>query len=437
MLETYFANRALIDFYRSVSLWIELQHPVGKETLVQSIAQLVPKHPALCCSIFGADQKSLRVVVLKQIDLDAVISFQDGSESDNFLPSLIRNTNETKFEFNIENTPLWKVVIYNNRFVFFVFDHSLFDGVSAKIFLKELANLALSASPPSSSDTDSRILSIPSNMSAPPALENLAKMTPPFSYVAKSMLAEFAPGWLRLKPKSNRNPLIYPPLFHPIYDGKQRLRVFSASQSIKLLQQARQHRTTVTAVICFVLCVAFGQTFEDSADVHLQVPLDARRFIPKSSDFPNPGDLIGPFVCQYSTDIPRVTEFNWHGAAALGDGLEQGTNLEALYVPALIKFLFGRVQEWMLSKLGQSRDNDIEVSNVGASDFPEGVSSFGFSQPIGTINPAIKLCVASVKGGKLSVTLTTADSIIGEGNGDKLWNRVVDILDKITADDAD
>ncbi|KAK9379661.1 alcohol acetyltransferase [Kockiozyma suomiensis] len=421
-MEQYFANRSLIDYARCVTLWTEYESAVSKNSISAALAQLIPEHPALCCNItVSRDNRPTAVSVLRKLTLNDVVVFQNGEES---LSELSQSLVNVRFEYDKDDAPLWKLVVYNSRFLFFVLDHSIFDGVSARIFLSQLA-VGITAHPENA--TFPEHIDIPSGMCPPPVFEKLVKIDPPMFYVLKAVLGELIPVWLR--PKSTRNIVLYNPVAISTPDGKHHIRAFSVEESRGFLEKSRENEVTVTALLAEALCVAFGQTFDDAMDVTLDIVFDARRFIPESAVFSDPSKLIGPYVGRHQSLIKRTTEFSWTEAAEIGKDLKNGVNLSALYESSMIKYLNGKIQEWLRGKIGKVPNGDIEVSNVGAVHFPDSVTAFGFAQCYGVTNLPVTINVSSVKGGKLSITLVTADSIIGSGNGDKLWENFQRVME--------
>ncbi|KAK7203257.1 alcohol acetyltransferase [Myxozyma melibiosi] len=430
-LEQYFVNRCLLDFYRSVVVWVQYEHEITSESLYTALTKLVLDNSALCCRIsLSPDKKSQRVAMLKEIDLADLVSFEEGDESTESLERLLMHNHDKKTEYTDDSKPLWRLVVYNMRYVLFVFDHSVFDGMSGRLFVSKLSELLQNSSVPSDSTVPSTVVSVPADMTPPPRFEELTKMDPPLFYVLKALSAEFAPKWLFPK-KDPRNASVYAPMFHPVADYKVRLRTFSTEESEKLLAMTRKHNTTITALLASTLCTALNQTIEGSRDLEVRIPVNGRRFIEKSTDIPDPSGLIGPYIGQFRCIVDRSTGFSWESVKKFGDDLKNGTTIETIYAPAMVKYLGGKIQEWLLKKVGTERDSDVEISNIGAASFPDGVVACGFSQPHGFTNPPAEINAAAVKGGRLTLTFVSADSVLGEGKSELIWSRFQEMVESI------
>ncbi|KAK9469415.1 alcohol acetyltransferase-domain-containing protein [Lipomyces arxii] len=407
LFENYFVTRSTLDFYRSVCIWSELDRPITKPRLYAALSRLVTRHAALRAVVLDHDTKLPKFGFLARIELDKVVEFVT-CESEIELGSL----HETKFDYTAADVPLWKLVVMNMTTLAFVFDHSPLDGTSGGIFHTDLLEFINTAP-----ESDLSVVECDS-IDMFPAMESVVNTRPPATYIISTLWKEFGPKWKSGPPA--RNGSIYAiPTTYPVTNARYRVLTLSPSQATSALSQCRAHSTTLTAFLNAALLAAMTKAYPSAPGFGTSIPISARRFMP------NKDRIMGAYVFQYA-EITPAQAFSWAEAARFGAALKAGTTAKAGYLIGMLRMLFGNISGWMQAKVGQVRDRDMEISNLGAWKFVSGeyvAVKFGFSQPVGVTNPPVVISVAGIAGGSVTMVLGYSEDIVGDGIGDIIFNE--------------
>ncbi|KAK9462939.1 alcohol acetyltransferase [Lipomyces oligophaga] len=427
LLETYFVSRNEIGFYSPVVVWTEYEAPINRTVLISGVVKLLEKWSHLSACVFR-HLKPMQFRLLTTIDLHNLIEFEDGQGSfvETYLPSLHKHT----FDYD-EKVPLWKITVYQSKIIALTFDHALLDGTAAAIFQVDL-NKAMQDVVP---DTE-----IPtffygnSGTNKGFAIDQMRKLTPPFTVAVAAFAKEFFPSFL--KPKSNieRTTSLYPPIAHPATNVQYRQRVLSTSDMAKLISMCHQHASTFTFFLHTILCVAVANTLVLSKDLICDVPVNARRFLPGPGYEKLAKPRYGNYVCRYRVISKRLEKFDWAEAMSQTETAKLKLAPDLLYSIGILWYLFGKYTDYIKSQVGKpDRDSDMEISNLGAHYFTGygKVVNMGFSQPQATNNAPFELNVAGVKGECTTIMTRWSDSVTGEGIGNRFWVELNLLLDGI------
>ncbi|KAK9477436.1 alcohol acetyltransferase [Lipomyces japonicus] len=445
LLEKYMIARAQLDYYRSVVVWTEVSAIPPLPVLHAGLAKLISQHAALRSIVIDAENRSPKIGILDEISLDRLVEVDDDDVS--LEDYLVRATN-VKFDYADHLVPLWKVKLWRSQYVFFICDHAPFDGTSAAIFQRDLLKIV------NNHGTTDAIanLRVLFDRSVPPApeIEQLVKISPPVSYVLSVLGSEFGPSfWPFTSWQSSakaRDPLIWRNYVDVIANQSCKILNFSSQQAGMLLRACRDHGTTLTALLNTVLVVAASKAYPSTGGFDTSIPINARRFC-LHDDYKN---AMGAYVFQYKEITPAVTDFRWTDVTRFGHALKAGTTYKAGWILGMLKYLFGNISEWMEGKIGKERDNDVEVSNIGTVDFSgityddddddddddDGVEfkvkKIGFTQPHGILNPPLKLNVAGLLGGAVTIVFGYSDEIVGHGKGELIFNEIKHLLEQVS-----
>ncbi|KAK9364743.1 alcohol acetyltransferase [Lipomyces kononenkoae] len=430
LLETYFATRTSIGYYTCVCVWTKLNRPVPKSRLYPAMHSLIRRNPALGTIILDSKTKSIKFTLTNEIDLDKMIEYRSTNGSfEDFLAEL----HDIQFTYDTM-TPVWKLFVWNENTVAFVYDHAPLDGVSGALFQVQLANLLNDQGVALSADL-SPIVKVDQTIKLAPALESIASTSPPLWFVARKLFTEFGPKW----GPTERAGHVFAPYVHPVEEITYRVLEIPAERVAVLLNKCRAQNTTLTALWHTILVMGMSKAYVGVRGFPTSIPINARRFM----SLPDAANEMGAFVFQYREVTPAREEFEWDEVIRFADSLRKGTTTASGYNLGMLKYLFGNISGWMEAKIGKVREEAMELSNLGAWKFP-GVSGdsskqnefvvvdLGFSQPHGTLNPPICLSCAGVVGGNVTLTLRFSDKIAGSGKGDEVFDLIKRTVDKLS-----
>ncbi|KAK9321304.1 alcohol acetyltransferase [Lipomyces orientalis] len=377
----------------------------------------------------------MKFALAKEVDLDKIVEYRTTTESfEEFLAEL----HEVRFTYEAM-TPVWKLFVWNEKTVAFVFDHGPLDGTSGALFHVQLAELLNDRNSLLSADI-SPIVKVDQSMKLNPAVDSIVSTSPSLPFVVSTLFHEFVPKWGPFSPSAERDGTIFAPHVHPVEGSTWRILEIPAARVNILLNKCRAQNTTLTALCHTLLVMGMSKAYPSVAGFDTSVPINARRFMTSYSDAANE---MGAYVFQYKEITSAQKEFSWDEVIRFGSALKKGTTKRSGYILGMLKYLFGNISGWMEAKLGKVRESDIELSNVGAWKFTEGIDDemsykvlqLGFSQPHGTLNPPIKLNCAGVVGGNTTLTLGFSDKIAGEGKGDVVFGVIKHMVDKLSETD--
>ncbi|KAK9243448.1 alcohol acetyltransferase [Lipomyces tetrasporus] len=435
LLESYFVTRSNLDYYQCVCVWSQFNRPVPKLHLYGAIHALIARNPALCTIVLESKTRSMKFALAKDVDLDKIVEYRTTTGSfEEFLTEL----HEVRFTYEAM-TPVWKLFVWNEKTVAFVFDHATLDGTSGALFHVQLAQLLNDRSILLPADV-SPIVKVDQSMKLNPAVESIVSTSPSLRFAASTLFQEFGPKWGPFRPLAERDGTIFAPYVHPVEGSIWRILEIPAARVNLLLNKCRAQNTTLTALFHTLLVIGMSKAYPSVRGFDTSVPINARRFMTSYVDAANE---MGAYVFQYKEITSALKEFSWDEVIRFGSALKKGTTKRSGYILGMLKYLFGNISGWMEAKLGNVRETDIELSNVGAWKFTGGIDDemsyrvlqLGFSQPHGTLNPAIKLNCAGVVGGSTTLTLCFSDKIAGEGKGDMVFGVIKHMVEKLSETD--
>ncbi|KAK9449193.1 alcohol acetyltransferase [Limtongia smithiae] len=434
--ERYFYERNLQSLYQSVVIWIDLAAPITPARLHRALRYLLAhagqERSALWAYVVGAETDAPRLAMLPQIDVADIVSFIGDDEVDEkvaFERFLVR-LSETPIAYDVPKMPLWRVVVWKDKSVCFAFDHMPFDGTSGALFQVAFAD-ALAATA-DDADVDKTIVERDPAMKLFPCMEDAVVVSPPVVYLLRALLSEFGPGWPKWLKRPTRTPEMFGGLTKDVSGVVMHVITFDAAQTSAMITACRAHNTTLTALMHTFILVAMSSAFPDAPGFATTIPINARRFA--SSDISN---MMGVYVSKFGETLPSmdssVTSV-WQEATRLAVELRAGTNRATCYLIGALKYV-GDVRKWLAEKVasGGLRDSEMELSNIGAYRFAPaaGVVGLGFAQPHGVVQPPVKFNSAGVVGGRVTLTMTCTDRIVGEGKGAVLYTAFMDVANAL------
>ncbi|KAK9474711.1 alcohol acetyltransferase [Dipodascopsis tothii] len=408
LCERYHSIRSKIKFYSNVIVAGEYEPMPSVDDIVGALPAVLATQPMLRSLVRAPSSTDLKdrgeLTVMDEVDVGKLVETVADSTELN-LATVIRNVHDRHFDYADRTVPPWRVLLWRS-YVMMVYDHCCLDGLSGGMFHQALA-LALDQPAARPEGTVARF--------APTApvlpMDAVVDMNPGVVFALKAVAKEFLPF---MKPRIRKKPVgeacVFPPL-----PGSYSVLTVPAAGAARLVEDARAHDTTVTAVVHTLGMVALSRAYPDNGGFASAVPVNARRYAPAYKD------VMASFAVQHSGSYPVQPEFSWDAAAAYRREMVAGLPQAPLAVGAL-RFLFSREEKWMLGKVGSKRDCDFELSNLGQfviAGTRHAVRSLVFSQATGVSNPAVKLMTAAVAGGPLTVVVQIMGDV-GAGERDTM-----------------
>ncbi|KAF9432764.1 hypothetical protein BGZ76_010359 [Entomortierella beljakovae] len=297
----------------------------------------------------------------------------------------IENGNNTIFNFDDKTTPLWNLVVCpiedepSSFYFFFVAHHVIVDGVSCMVLAEQLVerlnvqskDIAASALDPSRST----LVPITSQKPYTEPLENLVSCTPSTLTLAKLIGWEILPQFVKrfIEPKYWSGDVTHLGNLSSICETE--LLQLSAEETIQIIKAAKQHSTTVTAILYAASMFALKKTFLPHSEkvVIAGTAVNIRELIPNHIPRSDQGIYAGMAQKSY-IDIKDGDEF-WALAADYGKHISYVKStpgvrdmLENLGVVLMGPKEDGGLEKMLLkmsSGLQNGRSMSIVHSNIG------------------------------------------------------------------------
>ncbi|KAK9449473.1 alcohol acetyltransferase [Limtongia smithiae] len=423
-VEQFYMALGKLNFYQAVLVWIDFDLPVDKDGLYAAVLDVMSKNPALCVHVQNSHTSVPTLELLKEINLDDIVEFQtNDGEFDSFLTSALTFC----FDYNESNVPLWKLIVVNQTKIVLLFDHMVIDGTAAML---TLTSIAWGMKSQANDTPATSIMTTNETMSVQPAIEQLANVGPSLRFMVGLVYEGLRSKIPILNWYPKRDAKLFGTVRSPASNAFVKIRVVSKERANALLKACRAHDTTLTPLLSVLLFAAMSVTYPQADGFKLCVPINARRFMDEANQADN---LMGSYVFQVDRVFPSLakTEFSWTVVASFGKTLKDGTNLSAGNPLGALKYLDGKYESWLSSQIGQDRTEDLELSNIGAVSCPEWVTGVGFAQPLGVMQAALQMTVVGVLGGGVTITMTGADAVLGEGKGEMIWDAFLRSLDGV------
>ena len=241
----------------------------------------------------------------------------------------------------------------------------------------------------------------------------------PFMTILREVAQAIFPS---LKPKHPNAWTANPVLEALTMDTTVRIIHLNPADATKLIKLSRDHKTTLTGTLHTLALLVVsrllraqpaGDRFET---MPTSIPISLRRYTN------TPPTAFCNHVSSHQNHHPLVHQgasvspdaFPWDTAAALAETLRREAPHSAWRV-GLLKYLYGKYEEYLLGQLGRTRAAALELSNLGA--FPRldaqgtGTSEWRiketlFAQADATIGAALKLNTVGAPEGGVGITVT-------------------------------
>ncbi|KAG6821485.1 hypothetical protein H0H93_010209 [Arthromyces matolae] len=364
---------------------------LDKATIYAALRKVVHAHSALGVRLGPADIPVFER--LQKVDLSEVVEFSDSRD----LAKAIESILQRKFDRS-SDSPLWRLVVLGNT-VCFAWHHGIGDGKSGLAFHRAfLSALQAGGSP------DEDPIVVPSKDPLTPAIETLVDLSPSWGKFAVEIFGLFAPvSWTRQAGSWTGNPVPT----NLTLETHARLIEFSPDVASSLLEVCRSHRATITSTVyAMALSIISEQALSDNCTtVSSAVPISLRGLSGTSDDA----------ICNHVSALqtyPKVNPiFSWEFASEYASEIRAFVK-ESVGEIGMLKYLYGRYDEFFLGKLGKKRRAGFELSNVGRFKVGKGIAQtwstgrMAFAQCDVVQGAAIKLNAVGDALGGITITVT-------------------------------
>ncbi|ETS74451.1 hypothetical protein PFICI_14317 [Pestalotiopsis fici W106-1] len=483
LLGQYYAACVTCRYTTPTRLTAEKASSSLEDVFEQALALTILEHSMLQVGLINEDSKKPSFVRLDFLDFRNHVTWRtvDGaSTTQDDLLSVLHEQHDKPFE-KLDQQPLWRVVLLRdsaNRSinVLFVWNHTMADGMSGKIFhqtLQEKLNLLFSSELPVIPLEDHK-LKLPEASKVSPTLADLVNI----QLSAKFMTSEL---WKDVRPSFLNTEAQYKPKWAPIkrQPNKTRLQLVSSDADglRAILLKCKQNGTTLTVLLNVLALASFSMRLqpEQAPAFESGTVIDMRRFmtsLPPNHQGLEPHRTMGNYLgyhqhkftiellaqvraecdrAKSSSSNPeaanKLEQSLWRIARELTKGInakmESGMKDDMM---ALLKF----VPDWRKyfdEAITKPRHISFELSNLGVLDGAPTttdkqlveqeswtIDQAIFTQSASVHGPAYIINPMSVKGGSLIISCTWQDEIIEESVAVGVTNDLQTWLDDLGGD---
>lgn len=321
--------------------------------------------------------------------------------------------------------PLWRVIVVHSQNnptaidVGFFRHHAIGDGKSGFAFHMDLLELLNDFK--LTTDEIDPIVKVP-QLPLLPSIEEAHSLPVSLLFSLRRLIDSVWP-W--------RDKLLWtgPPIY--VEPNTTHLRFLDISGDLMniILKRCREEKVTFTSLFAILVARIVAINYPDYERFSSNVAMSFRRFTNTSDrDMVN---YVSVFVFQYSTKpkpgyLLCKGDFSWDVVRECNQKTIQATSSSKNHAVGLLKFL-NDYAGWFKKKVGQPRENSLEISNVGVVDGGDGpckITRMHFTQSSNVISSPLVFSLASVKGGPLSIVLTWQEGIIEPGKAEKIMKEL-------------
>lgn len=454
-MELYSSSRHSLGIYRAVTVsarYVPVFSPTAHPSprFLAALAVVVRAQPMLRVGITDEHTNSARFTHLTHMDLRKhVYVVTVDADSEQALSMEVTRVQAAQHDVLWEDTPSkapWRVTIVRSETqdcedVIFAFHHALLDGTSGVRFHEALIMALDSATTP---DDDS-LLTFPTPPALPAPQEEAVAFTLSPIYIATMLWNEFAPAMLKPAPQhvwgGQRISVARP------YITRLRVVDVPAEQTRAVLAACRANGTTLTGLLHALVLAYFTKSLPENAvpGFRAATPMSLHRRTHDTSlpttlrvllcstehDF-SPTDISSMRAAL--TSPAALTNNIWAAADRIrADLVACGQALTHNNAAAVMRY----VSDWRrfhLARDGTPRTNSWECSNVGVLEGK--VSRVVFANGAMVTGAAVGVNVASVRGGRLSVTVSWQEGIVEDELAEGLGEALEGMIERFCARDV-
>lgn len=387
--------------------------PASCQPLVYGVLKtIILKHSALALHLHGQSTDNHVFHLADKVDLAKNVVWLDAMTPEAELRVLIQYMDQ-RFA-NVEEVPPWRLLVCprdNTLSVHYLFHHALMDGTSGKWFMLEFGNALNSASP-----TTDTIVTIPSEMSIHPPLEDVLDMPQDPDHLKRYIEKELRPESEKILPWCGKpcvDTFSTPEKSRLLHTNMARYTIDAATMQ-KLTAECRRRGISITALISAISLVALDTAIPEHEKTYsylkISLPRNLRPLIDGIGDT-NMGAYIDGVDTEFQIGDLRGPDPIWACAvlesqAIKYDIAKKNQDLKT----GMLKFI-PSLRAYFTAMPGTSRGASIEFSSLVAepADAPRGdwtMRDFHFAQSVSSTGWPVTWSVLGFRGGELNLTCT-------------------------------
>lgn len=415
LLERYHATRNYLGLDACVACAAQYTSSSGsildKPTVIRALRKVAIDHPALCVR-FTKESTHAIFERLPRFDLNDIVHFR---ESDDDLQTIFAEQLPQGFDMT-SGLPMWRVLVLKNGTVIFFWHHGFGDGRSGLSFHRAFV-AALHSTSSEPLDQDSIV--IPPSTPMLKSLDDLVDLSPTFKKFASEIYQLLVPvSWTKAASAWTGGMVVKKISLKTLV----RIIEVSPEDMRKIMGECKKNKATLTAALQYHGLAIITQLIEEHKDgkwktISSFIPLSLRPLSGLSDD------AFCDHVSTLHLYTPLPVTFSWDQAAALTTKLRAAPARSPGHI-GMLKYLYGKYEEFLKGKLGKKRQAGMEISNLGAFKYPESVASpeqrtwsigkMAFSQCDAVLGAALKLNVVGDPLGGLTICLTWGEDVVSK-----------------------
>lgn len=364
--------------------------------------------------------------LVDKVFLSDVVDFIELSEETCNPEFILNNFTHERFYYG-NNKPLWKLKVFNYKYILFYCDHLLYDGTSGKNFHIELSKSLLdfqTVRSEESCDLNSVVFDKSTidfgKYQVIPDPTKVINYTPPVLTTIYELIMALAPKPIRrflyywtsgnpyVKQMSLNNLSYKECKLFPDETSTVKIIHLESAKVKSLIKIARDHDVKLSSLLIILANLSFSQFIKNEGqDSKYSIPVDIRFKVDdkKGGELcPNFSKLFGLYVGCVVIEMPEISKLcpdgklDWDIVKYVNDQIHDNREASA-YVVSLLRFV--NRKKFLQEKVEEKDLATFELSNLGVVDNNKTLSQLWFDQP-----PELFSCnVISTKTGGINLTL--------------------------------
>ena len=429
-----------LGFYRGVANTARYRTDTEPQLLGSiieaAVAQVVLKHPALCCGIINEDKRDSAFVRLESIDLSGCIKYHlpkpSQTEDDAIAEALSFQHGQTWS--NIDSQPPWKIIVVPTKKwpetkgagfdIIFAYHHALADGLSGVAFHRSL--LAALNNPSDKIRLMNHVLRVPRSLTLAAPLEKAIDFKIEWIFFLRTILATVLPKWLF--PGSPASWTGAVPSMDHLKNYKTNVRLLQIESNVLsgVLSACKAEKATLTGLLHGLILMSLAKRIPPASTFTTATPYSLRHLTGMS-----PTDGMGNHVGSLKIQQPINTISDLRSVRDPAEVLKQiwtiardfraSMSAEIASLPndnliGMIPYI-SDMHKMFISMVGRPRLTSYEISNVGCLRVDGEPRKWRikrdiFSQSGSMTGAAMYFNVASVAGGPLTIATTWLEGVV-------------------------
>ncbi|KAF2764199.1 hypothetical protein EJ03DRAFT_35204 [Teratosphaeria nubilosa] len=428
---------------------------IPKDDIIKALKQCIREHSSLSVILLAAEGERPQYARVASLDLNQHLHFLEPTGQDEEAIKEMHDLAHHDRLPHMSKAPPWRVYIAPTGSGFWLvlsLSHSLGDGRSGYFFHSTFLKAMRSSH---NLDQDASLnLDFSSRKELAPPFELIRPTPISWSYLLPPFLSQYAPKFVSrmLGIVTERPKDVWfgaderPELPRPGYVVRTYLRALMVSihTTQQVLEACRRRQVRLTGLLGQVIARALSRALhargKDYVKFKQVTAIDLRRCIPEAtgtmgnySSTASDTSIVSPIRSGTASD--RLLDQDWEAACQVTEHLAQASSTLNNQPLSLLKYLTD-FPSWILQKASTPAEHGFELSNVGvldAPDFDEGqqkwqIQDVVFSGSADCGGPALSICVAGTKGGRLSLMASWWPGMLGVEDEDAFAE---DVLERI------